>query len=70
MIVGGSGLGKRNALLNLINEQCDIDIIYLYARGLSKPQYEYLIKKRGDAGIKHVNNPNAFIECLNTTDDV
>ena len=70
MIVRGSGLGKRNALLNLINEQCDFDIIYLYARGLSKPQYEYFIKKREDAGIKHVNNPNAFIECLNTTDDV
>ena len=31
LIIGGSGLGKPNALLNLINEQDDIDKIYLYA---------------------------------------
>ena len=28
-----------------------------------------MIKKREDAGIKHLNNPNAFIECSNTMDD-
>ena len=70
LIIGGSGSGKTNALLNLINEQNDIDKIYLYARDLSEPKYEYLIKKREDVGIKHVNNPNAFIECSNTMDDV
>ena len=70
IIIGGSGLGKTNALINLINEQNDIDKIYLYARDLSEPKYEYLIKKREDAGIKHLNNPNAFIECSNTMDDV
>ena len=69
LIIGGSGSGKTNALINLINEQNDIDKIYLYARDLSKPKYEYLVKKREDAGIKHVNNPNAFIECWNTMDD-
>ena len=42
----------------------------MYARDLSEPKYEYLIKKREDVGIKHVNNPNAFIECSNTMDDV
>ena len=70
IIIGGSGSGKTNALINLINEQNDIDKIYLYARDLSEPKYEYLIKKREDAGIKHVNNPNAFIVCSNTMDDV
>ena len=70
LIIDGSGSGKTNALLNLINEQNDIDKIYLYARDLSEPKYEYLIKKREDAGIKHLNNPNAFIECSNTMDDV
>ena len=65
IIIGGSGSGKTNALINLINEQNDIDKIYLYARDLSEPKYEY-----EDAGIKHVNNPKAFIECLNTMDDV
>ena len=69
-IIGGSGSGKRNALLNLINEQSDIDKIYLYAKDLNKPKYEYLIKNHKNTGIKHLNDPNAFIECSNTTDDV
>ena len=46
LIIGGSGSGKTNTLLNLINEQKDIDKIYLYAKDLSEPKYEYLIKKR------------------------
>ena len=70
IIIGGSGSGKTNALINLINEQNDIDKIYLYARDLSEPKYEYLIKKSEDAGIKHLNNLNTFIECSNTMDDV
>ena len=37
---------------------------------MSEPKYEYLIKRREDAGIKNVNNPNAFILCSNTMDDV
>ena len=61
---------KKNTLINLINEQNDIDKIYLYARDLSKPKYEYLIKKHEYAGIKHENNPNAFIECSNMMDDL
>ena len=40
------------------------------ARDLNKPKYEILIEKRKDAGIKHLNDPNAFIECSNTMDDV
>ena len=70
LIIGASGSGKTNALINLINEQNDIDKIYLYAKDLSEPKYEYLIKKREDAGIKHLNNSNAFIECSNTMDGV
>ena len=42
LIIGGSGLGKTNTLLNLINEQSDIDEIYLYAKDLSEPKYEHL----------------------------
>ena len=29
-----------------------------------------MIKKREDVGIKHYNDPNAFIECSNTMDVV
>ena len=70
IIIGSSGSGKANALINLINEQNYIVNIYLYARNLSEAKYEYLIKKREDAGIKHLNNANAFIECSNAMDDV
>ena len=50
LIVGDSGSGKTNALLNLINEQDDIDKIYLCTKDLSKPKYEFLIKKCKDVG--------------------
>ena len=70
MIIGGSGSGKTNALLNLIKEQSDIDNIYLYAKDLSELKYEFLIKKHEDAGTKHLNNSNAFIECSNIMDHV
>ena len=53
-----------------MNEQHDIDKIYLYARDSKEPKYEILIKKCKDAGIKHLNDPNAFIECSNTMGDV
>ena len=32
LIIGGSGSGKTNALLNLISNQPDIDKIYLYGK--------------------------------------
>ena len=31
---------------------------------------KFLLKKRKNAGIKHLNDPNAFIECSDTIDDV
>ena len=70
LIIGGSGSEKSNTLLNLMNEQKHIDKICLYAKNLSEPKYEYLIKNRENAGIKHVNDGNAFIEYSNTMDDV
>ena len=57
-------------MFHLINGQNSIDKIYLYARDLSEPKYEYLIKKREHAGIKHLNDSNAFIECSNNMDQV
>ena len=70
MIIGGSGSGKINALLNLIKEQDDIDKIYLYAKDFCEPKFEFLIKKGEDVGTNHFNDPNAFIECSNRMDDV
>ena len=70
LLIGGSGSGKTKALLNLISQQDDIDKIYLYAKDLSEPKYELLIKKCEDAGTKHLNDPNALIQCSNTINDV
>ena len=70
LIIGSSGPGKTNALLNLMNEQDDIDEMYFYAKDLSEPKCKSLIKKSKNAGIKHLNDPNAFIECFNTVDGV
>ena len=66
LIIGGSASGKTNTLLNLIKEQDNDDIIdkiYLYAKDLSEPKYECLIKKRENAGTNHLNYLNAFIKC-------
>ena len=73
LIIGPSGSGKNNALINLIQKQNNnnpIDKIYLYATDLSKPKYQFLIKRRQDAGIKNYNDPTAFIEYFSTMDDV
>ena len=39
-------------------------------KNLSELSYEFLVKRREDAGIKHLNDSNAFIEWSNTMDDV
>ena len=69
LIIGPSGSGKTNTLLHLINNLHPIDKIYLYVKDLSEPKYEFLINKR-KAGIKNLNDPNAFIEYSNDMDDV
>ena len=70
LLIGGSGSGKTKALLNLISQQDDIDKIYLYANTLSEPKYQSLIKRRENAGVKHLSDPKAFIGCSNIVDDV
>ena len=70
MIIGDSGSGKTNALLNLIKEQDDIDKIYLYAKDLSESKYEFLIKNCENVRIKYCNDSNAFIDYSNTMDGV
>ena len=65
LIVGGSGSGKTNALLNLINNQPDIDKIYLYAKDPYEEKYQYLINKREKVGLDHFDNPKVFMEYSN-----
>ena len=70
MIIGGSGSGKTNALLNLIDNQPDIDKIYLYAKNLYKAKYQYLINKREKVRLDHFNDPKAFVEYSNDMQDM
>ena len=68
LITGGSGCGKTNFLLNLIENQPDIDKIYLYAKDPYESKYQYL--KREGVGINHFNGPKAFIEYSNIMHNV
>ena len=42
----------------------------MYAKALGETKYEFLIKKCEDAGIKHLDDSNAFTECSNAMDEV
>ena len=68
--MGGSGYGKTNALLNLINNQPDIDKIYLYAKDPHEAKYQFLINKRESKALDHFNDPKAFIEYSSDMRDV
>ena len=65
LIIGGSGSGQTNALLNLIEKQPGIDKIYLYAKDPYEAKYQYLINIRENVSLKHFIDPKAFIEYSN-----
>ena len=69
LIIGGSGSGKTNVLLNLIENQPDI-CINVYAKDPFEAKYQYLIKIREKAGIDHHNDPRAYTECSNGMRDI
>ena len=73
LITGPSGSRKTSALLNLMQKQDNDNLIYkiyLFSKDLSEPKYQFLIKKREDAGIKNLDDLSALIEYSNTMDDV
>ena len=70
LIIGGSGSRKTNTLLNLIENQPDVDKIYLYAKDPYDAKYQYLIKIREKAGSKGFNYPDTFIEYSDDMQDV
>ena len=70
LIIGGSASGKTNALLNLINNQPDIDKIYLYAKDPYEAKYQYVINKREKVGLDHFDDPKVFMEYSNDMKDV
>ena len=70
MIIGGSGSGKTNALLNLINHEPDIDKIYLHAKEPYEAKYQLLINKTENTGLKYFNDSKAFTEYSNDSHDI
>ena len=62
LIIGGSGSGKTNALLNLINNQSNIDKLSMYAKDPNEAKYQFLINKGKSTGLNHFNDPKAFTE--------
>ena len=65
LIAEGSGSGKTNGLLKLINNQPDIDKIYLYAKDTYERKYQDLINKRKKVELDHFNDPRTFIKQSN-----
>ena len=71
LLIGPSGFGKTNYLLNSIQTDNNIiDKIYLYAKNLEEPKYQLFIEKKEQAGIKNLEDKNAFIEYSNNMDDI
>ena len=70
LIIGGSRSRKTNALVNSLSNQLYIDKIYLYAKDPYEAKCQYLIKKRESTGLKHFDDPKAFIEYSNDMQDV
>ena len=61
---------EKNALINLISHQPNIDKIYLYAKDPYEAKYQLLINKTESASIKHLNDSKAFIEYSNDMDHI
>ena len=70
LIIEGSGSGKTNAYLNLINHESDINEIYLYVKDPSETKYHLLITKKESTGLKHLNYPKTFIQYSNGMDNI
>ena len=70
LIIECSRSGNTNALFNLINNQPDIDKIYLYAKDRYEAKYQYLINILEKVGIDYFDDPKSFIEYSNDMHDV
>ena len=53
-IIGGIRSGKTNVLLNLINNEPDIDRIYLYTKDPCEAKYQLLINKRESTNLNYL----------------
>ena len=70
LIIGGSGSGITNALLNLVNNEPDFDKMYLHAKYLYEANYQFLIDKRGSIGLKCLNDSKPFFKYSHAMNDI
>ena len=69
-IVGPSNSGKTNILIHIIKTCQNFDKIYLYAKKLDEPLYQYLIKHWGDIGTRYGLNLIEYSNDISQTIDV
>ena len=66
LIVGGSGSGKTNVLLNLIkNQRPDTDKIYLFFKDPFESKYQLLTNGRENIGIKKFKSIIDYSQTIN-----
>ena len=71
LIIGGSGSGKTNMLLNLTKHQRpNIDKIYLHVEDPFVSKYQLLVNWIENVGIKTLKNPKTCIDFSQTIEDV
>ena len=57
-------------MLNLVNQESDIDKIYLYVKDPWEEKYQMLINKRESTSLKYLNDSKAFIQYSNDMHDI
>ena len=62
IIVGGSGPGKTNALLDLINHKPYTFEIYLYTKDSHEEKYQFLVSNCECVGLRKFNDSKAFVK--------
>ena len=70
LIVRGSGSGKTNTLLNIINHEPDTDEIYQYCKTPYAAKDQRLINKKESTHLKYLNDSKALTEYSNKKDDI
>ena len=65
----GSESRKMDSIFNLISQQPDIDKLHLYAKDPLEAKYQFLINKRENTVLKHLNDSKAFIAYSNDMDE-
>ena len=70
ILIGRSGSSKTNSLCTLINEEPDIDKIYLFAKDPFEAKYQFLVNKTESTGLNNFNDFKAFPDYSNDMDAI